>query len=63
MHWPNGVRKPKVYTTKEESYADFKRIWKKGYGGVMPGMAAASTWTGNDSPSTWLAHVHHYYNQ
>lgn len=63
MHWPNGVRTPKTYASKEEAYEDFKRIWTRGYGGVMPGMAAAQTWTGGDKPQAWLNIVHTYYNQ
>lgn len=31
MHWPNGIRTGKTYGSKDESYADFARIWKENY--------------------------------
>lgn len=56
MHWPNGVRTLKTYSTKQESYDDFKRIWSSFYG-RFPDEALARKWTGNDSPDTWLRNV------
>lgn len=60
MHWPNGKRTGKVYDSKADSYADFKRIWQKSYGG-FPTLAMARKWTGNDHPEKWLAIVRQYY--
>ena len=60
MHWPGGVRTGKTYATKEDSYADFKRIWQKHYGG-FPTRSMAVKWTGNDNPDQWLANVTKYY--
>lgn len=63
MQWnKQGVRSPKYYQTKEEGFADFKRIWKKSYK-RFPDTALAAKWTGNDNPETWLHNVKHYYYQ
>lgn len=50
----------KTYGSKEESYADFKRIWSKYYK-KFPNWSLANTWTGGDSVETWLAAVKKYY--
>lgn len=62
MTWERGFREGKVYNSKEDSYADFKRIWQKHYGG-FPTLAMAKKWTGNDNPQNWLNIVSFYYNQ
>ena len=62
MTWPNGKRTGKWYATKEESYADFKRIWSTHYK-IFPTYRLAVKWTGNDHPQTWLNNVTKYYNQ
>jgi|GEM_PF-4288868 len=62
MYWPNGVRTLKTYSSKEESIADFKRIWQKSYGG-FPTRAMAVKWTGNDNADTWLYNVTIAYNK
>ena len=63
MQWDKkGLRSPKWYNTKEESFADFKRIWSKSYK-RFPDLALARKWTGNDNPATWLKNVKHYYYQ
>jgi hypothetical protein len=56
MHWPNGIRQLKTYNSKEESYADFRKIWTQYYGG-FPTYKMAVKWTGNDNPHTWLSNV------
>lgn len=60
----NGVRhrEPKYYASHAESYADFKRIWRKSYG-RFPDRALAVKWTGNDNADTWLANVQRTYNR
>ena len=57
-----GFRKMCVFASKEESYAAFKKIWTKGYGGGFPTVAMAAVWTGNDNPHTWLSNVRKFYN-
>ena len=56
MAWPNGKRTGKWYANKEESYADFKRIWLKSYK-TFPTYQMAVKWTGGDSTAVWLDHV------
>jgi hypothetical protein len=53
MEYSTGVRKLKYYNTKDESYADFKRIWKAYYGS-LPTRKLAIKWTGNHNPTTWM---------
>lgn len=60
MEWPGGVRRGKSYTTKEDSYADFIRIWTSYYG-EYPTYEMAKKWTGNDRPNQWLENVKTYY--
>jgi len=62
MTWKRGFREGKTYATKGESYADFRRIWTKSYGGTFPTWGDAKKWTGNDNPRTWLNNVTTYYN-
>lgn len=61
MEWPGGVRRGKTYASKEESYADFIRIWTAYYG-EYPAYEMAVRWTGNDRPDQWLKNVEKYYN-
>ena len=49
-----------VYNTPEESYEAFKIIWSKWYRSY-PNWTLADTWTGSDSPQTWLNTVAQYY--
>lgn len=51
-----------IYNAPSESYAAFRAIWLKGYGGKFPTLKAADVWTGGDAPHTWLKNVTHYYN-
>lgn len=61
MQWnKQGVRSPKWYSTKEESFQDFKRIWSKHYK-RFPDLALANKWTGSDNAAQWLRNVKHYY--
>ena len=62
MAWPNGVRTGKTYSSKEESYEDFKRVWTKHYGG-FPTWYMAQRWTGNDNPVVWYNNVKKYYEK
>lgn len=57
--WSYG-RKYRKYSSKEESYKDFKKIWKKYYW-WFPNYAKAKKWTGNDRVQTWLNNVKFYY--
>lgn len=52
------------YKTKEDSYADFKRIWAKPtgyYRGQYPTLSLAKTYTGNDRAVAWLSTVTRVY--
>lgn len=60
MEWSTGKRKLKVYSSKEESYSDFKKIWLKSYK-TFPNRAMAVKWTGNDDADTWLKNVKAHY--
>jgi len=66
MVFPATGRTGKWYNTKEESYADFKRIWNKSYVKFsdtgFPTYAMAKTWTGDDDTQTWLNNVTNCYN-
>lgn len=62
MHWPNGKRTGKTYLTRDDSYADFKRIWMKSYGS-FPTYSMAVKWTGSDNSARWLANVTDCYNK
>lgn len=62
MHWPNGVREQRRYNSTDESFEEFKDIWKRIYG-RYPDMRLAIKYTGNDRPQTWLNNVNHYYNK
>ena len=57
-----GFRKMCKFDSIEDSYAAFKKIWGKWYGG-FPNRAKAATWTGNDNPDTWLRTVSFYYHK
>lgn len=61
MTYASGKRELKAYKTKEESYADFKRIWAAYYK-VFPTNALAKKWTGNDNPKQWLENTTYHYN-
>ena len=64
MRWfyVDGVRHRtfKEFSSPEESYTDFKRIWRTYYGG-FPTPADASRWTGEDRAEQWLCGVKKYY--
>lgn len=61
MYWPNGKRTGKTYLTRDDSYADFKRIWLKSYK-TFPTYSMAVKWTGNDNAQRWLNIVTNCYN-
>ena len=52
-----------VYNSPEESYAAFKKVWAKGYGGKFPTLAMAQTWTGSDRADIWLGNVTESYHK
>lgn len=60
MTWASGKRAFKRYASKEDSYADFKRIWSTHYK-RYPDIALAKKYSGNDRPHQWLANVNHFY--
>lgn len=62
MAWKNGKRYFKAFETKEDSYADFKRIWSTYYK-RFPDLALAKRYSGNDKPNAWLSNVTTFYNQ
>ena len=62
MHWPDGKRTGKTYLTRDDSYADFKRIWLKSYK-TFPTLSMAVKWTGSDNSARWLGIVTNCYNK
>jgi len=60
MTWERGFREGRTYAKCEDSYADFKKIWAKYYGG-FPTWEMANRWTGSDNVQTWLDNVTFYY--
>ncbi len=48
------------YASTEESYADFKGIWKRGYGGY-PTRAKAAKYSSEGAADRWLCHVQRVY--
>jgi len=62
MTWENGYREGKTYSSKEESYKDFKELWIRAYGG-FPTIEMAKKWTGNHNSNTWYNNVSYYYNK
>jgi len=62
MTWKTGSRQFKSYATKEDSYKDFKRIWKSYYV-IFPNKKLAEKWTGKDRAVHWLQGVTQFYNE
>ena len=58
-----GKGKMCIFSTKEESFLAFQKIWAEGYGGKYPTMRSAEVWTGGDNAHTWLKHVNITYNE
>ncbi len=53
----------KKFKSKEESYADFKRIWSAYYVNIPPTLANACKYDqGGDCEKTWLPEVTWFYN-
>ncbi len=63
MYWPNGIRTQRTFKSKEESYEAFKELWVRKFGMNMPNEKSASTYSGNDNPSGWLATVNKVYQK
>jgi hypothetical protein len=63
MSWSkNGQRYPRYFKTQEESFAEFKRIWRNYYR-RFPDMKLAMKWTGSDNTEHWLNIVRTIYTQ
>lgn len=60
MDYSTWKRRFKKYTTKQDSFKDFKRIWSNYYWGY-PDYKKAKRYTGNDKPKIWLAIVDKHY--
>lgn len=45
------------YEDHSQSYAEFKSVWRRLYGGRCPTIKDVKKYTGNDSPDTWLANT------
>jgi len=60
MSWYNGTRYAKTYSSKQESYDDFKRIWTTYYK-RFPDYNLAHKWTGGDRTASWLSNVRSVY--
>lgn len=52
-----------IFSSKDEAYNAFRKVWTQGYGGGFPTYAMAATWTGNDHPDSWLKNVSFHYNK
>lgn len=50
------------YTTQQDSFDDFKDIWRKYYGG-FPTLEMAERYSGKDRAEAWLNNVTYYYNK
>jgi len=61
MTWKDGYRRLKRYRTTEDSYEDFKSLWRRKYK-AYPDLTLAIRYSGNDKPYTWLSHVNATYN-
>jgi len=61
MNRKTGTRRLNVYASTDQSFEDFKALWKRVYK-VYPNPALAKLYTGNDRPDTWLAIVNQTYN-
>jgi hypothetical protein len=62
MTWENGYREPRIFNSKQESYAAFKDLWQRKYGG-FPTIEQAIKYTGNDHAETWLRIVNEHYQR
>jgi len=61
MQWDSEwQRELKEYSTKEESFEDFKKLWKEKYW-WMPDLKKAIRYTWNERPHEWLWIVNKYY--
>jgi hypothetical protein len=58
----NGICGPKTFASKEESYAEFQRIWLKGYGDRFPTLRDAQKYTYSDGKE-WLNTVRLVYEK
>ena len=50
------------YDSTEESFTDFKRLWREGYG-AFPTKQMAIMYSGNDRADIWLYNVKTFYKQ
>lgn len=63
MVFPNGKRQLKAYKTTQDSFEDFKTIWKTKYSGGFPSYYEVQQWTGNPKPDDYIAGLKSiYYN-
>lgn len=53
----------KTFSTTEESYIAFEKIWLNGYGNRFPTMADARRYTDNPDPYRWYGVVQTIYNK
>jgi hypothetical protein len=61
MAWKNGRRYGRSFKTMGESFAAFKDLWTRLYGGRFPTMADARKYAGPTDASNWLANVTRVY--
>jgi hypothetical protein len=52
-----------IYSSKEDSFTAFKKIWTVVYGGGMPTLADARKYSGNDRAHIWLRNVQKFYSE
>ena len=62
MWWPDGVRTPVKYNSKEDSYNAFYELWKRKYK-KFPDIHLAKKWSGSDRSEAWLKNVYYTYNK
>ena len=64
MYWSkDGVRHLKSYPSTADSFKDCERIWSAYYKSLVPNVAIATRWTGNDKPTEWLHNFNVAYNR
>lgn len=56
-----GTNRMCIFSSKEEAYNAFKKVWLEGYGDRFPTMEDAEVWTGGDRKDTWLNAVKKFY--
>lgn len=51
-----------TFSNMSQSYAEFKSVWRRLYGGRCPTIEDARRYTGHDKAEIWLGHVYSVYD-